>query len=56
MGIAEQNLIMRVQYAIRKMRTRFAGLPNESKPGIKSPKTGPGGTYGAQMVPNWDSR
>lgn len=35
MGIEEQNLIMRVQYAIRKMRARFARLPNGSKPIIK---------------------
>jgi len=32
MDIDEQNLIMRVQYAIRKMRNKFAKLPNGSKP------------------------
>ena len=35
LGMDEQNLIMRVQYAIRKMRNKFAGLPNGSKASMK---------------------
>jgi DNA-directed RNA polymerase specialized sigma24 family protein len=34
MGANEQNLTMRVQYAIRKMRDKFARLPNGPKPDL----------------------
>jgi DNA-directed RNA polymerase specialized sigma24 family protein len=35
MGIDQQNLIMRVQYAIRKMRVKFGRTPNVSKANLK---------------------